>query len=235
MNILLVEDDIGIGRFVRRGLSMRGYEVVTTREGLKAVDLLRSGNFAALILDRGLPDCDGLDLCRQLRDAAIRVPIIMLSARGTLQDRLDGFECGADDYLPKPFAFDELAARLSAITRRVPDPASEPVRFWNLVLDPRGRTARVEDRPLSLSPREFDLLAALARAGGTVVTRQKLLAGVWGGEAEVSDNVLDVYIGYLRRHLGRNEGAPSIETQRGQGFRLAPGAYDPKIPPGAGI
>jgi len=233
MNILLVEDDAGIGRFVRRGLAQRGYEVVLERDGRRTEELLRAGEFSALILDRALPDCDGLELCRQLRDAAIQVPIIMLTARGTLQDRLDGFASGADDYLPKPFAFEELLARLSAVVRRSPNLRPEPVSFGTLALEPGTRTARVDGQALPLSPREFDLLLELARAGGGIVSRERLLTAVWGREVDVTDNALDVYVGYLRRRLASAGGAPLIETHRRQGFRLAApsAAPDPRARP----
>lgn len=220
MNILLVEDDAGIGRFVSRGLAAKGYAVAWEREGRRVAALLRDGDYRAMILDLGLPDCDGLDLCRQLRDVGIRLPIVMLTARDALQDRLDGFDHGADDYLAKPFAFEELLARLSAIIRRGPDLLPKPVSFGALELDLTARRARVRSEDLSLSPREFDLLLILARAKGQIVGRDRLLADVWGETADISDNALDVYVGYLRRHLARVPHAPRIETQRRRGFRL---------------
>jgi len=223
MNILLVEDDAGIGRFVRNGLAQRGYDVTLERDGSRAQSLLAAGGFSALILDRTLPDGDGLDLCRRLRDAAIRVPIILLTARGTLQDRLDGFAGGADDYLPKPFAFEELVARLKAVIGRGQGGAPDPLVFASLVLEPRDRTARIGSNPLPLSPREFDLLHALMRGAGEIVSRGALLTAVWGEEAEVSDNALDVYVGYLRRRLADGGGRLVVETHRGRGFRLALG------------
>lgn len=222
MKILLVEDDAGIGRFVSRGLTARGYEVAWEREARAVPQMLQTGGFAAALLDVGLPDRDGMDLCRALRADGIRVPILMLTARGTLQDRLDGFDSGADDYLPKPFAFEELVARLAAIVRRGADAAPPPMRYANLALDPISRNALVDDRPLALSRREFDLLQRLVAANGGTATRAALAAAVWGTDAGVSDNALDVYVGYLRRRLGELRGAPAIETLRGRGFRLVP-------------
>ena len=220
MNILLVEDDAGIGRFVHRGLSLRGYTVTLERDGRRTEELVRAGDFAALILDRSLPDCDGADLCRRLRDASILLPILMLTARGTLQDRLDGFASGADDYLPKPFAFDELVARLSAVIRRVPTVPSTRIEWQGLALEPQSRTASLDGQALPLSPREFDLLLELIRAGGGIVSRDRLLTAIWGDEAEVTDNALDVYVGYLRRRLAACGDNFSIETHRGRGFSL---------------
>ena len=222
MRILLVEDDAGIGRFVSRGLSSRGYEVVWERQARDVPALLRAGGYAAALLDIGLPDRDGMELCRALRDEWLRVPILMLTARGTLQDRLDGFGSGADDYLPKPFAFEELVARLGAIVRRGAEAAPPPMLYGSLALDPATRGATVADRPLALTPREFDLLQRLVAANGGVVPRAALAAAVWGKDAGISDNALDVYIGYLRRRLGGQGGAPGIETLRGRGFRLVP-------------
>ncbi len=219
MNILLVEDDPGIGRFITRGLAGKGYRVAWERSGHRAVELLAAGGFSAVLLDLGLPDGDGLELCRALRRAQVRTPVLMLTARGALQDRLDGFDAGADDYLAKPFAFDELIARLTAIVRRASAPAEEPPSFGALRLEHAARTARIDAQILPLSRREYDLLARLVGGGGATVSRASLASAVWG-DAEVSDNALDVYIGYLRRRLGEHRMAPRIATVRGQGFRL---------------
>lgn len=222
MNVLLIEDDAGIGRFVSRGLTARGYRVAWERDGSRAVALLSGGAFTAVLLDLGLPDGDGLELARSLRRAGNGVPILMLTARGALQDRLDGFNAGADDYLPKPFAFDELLARLAVLVRRGAPPAISQPRFGTLVLDPLRHAASVGDRPLPLSRREFALVAALVAHGGAVVSRADLTQAVWGAEP-VSDNALDVYVGYVRRRLAELDGAPTLATVRGVGFRLAEG------------
>ena len=218
MKVLLVEDDPGIGRFVSRGLSAQGYDVHWERLAAPVPDLLSQGAFGAMLLDLGLPDGDGLDLCGSLRRQGVATPILMLTARGTLQDRLDGFACGADDYLPKPFAFDELIARLRAIVRRG---AGDRVTFDALVVDSATRAARVAGQALAIGRREFDLLAALAAANGAVVTRATLLDAIWG-DAEVSDNALDVAAGHVRRALAAMTGAPALETLRGRGLRLVP-------------
>ena len=219
MKLLLVEDDASIARFTQRGLTAEGYAVDWQRDGRDVAASLASGSYRAAVLDLGLPDGDGLDLCRNLRAAGIDTPIIMLTARTTLQDRLDGFDCGADDYLPKPFAFAELVARLAAMIRRS---AARPssIGFGALRLDQYAREAFVGAEPLTLSRRAFEVLAVLVLGGGAPVARETLLKAVWGSEADVSDNALDVYVGTLRRALGGHPGAPEIRTLRGTGFQL---------------
>ncbi|KQU46976.1 hypothetical protein ASG67_15070 [Sphingomonas sp. Leaf339] len=219
MNVLLIEDDPGIGRFVSRGLTARGYRVAWERDGSRAPALLSGGAFAAVLLDLGLPDGDGLALTRRLRAAQNAVPILMLTARGALQDRLDGFAAGADDYLPKPFAFDELLARLAVMVRRG-SAAAVPLRFGALELAPAKAGATVDARMLPLSRREYRLLAALVEGRGAVIPRAALATAIWG-DAPVSDNALDVYVGYVRRRLAEHPHAPAIVTVRGIGFRLA--------------
>ena len=219
MNILLIEDDPGIGRFVTRGLTAHGYRVAWERDGSRAASLLAGSGFAAVLLDLGLPDGDGIALARALRAAGNGVPILMLTARGALQDRLDGFAAGADDYLAKPFAFDELVARLAALLRRSTATPSTPPRLGALELDPARHAARVGNAPVPLSRREYLLLAKLVAHGGATVPRADLVAAIWEDEP-VSDNALDVYVGYVRRRLAERPGAPIIVTVRGQGFRL---------------
>ena len=218
MRVLLVEDDPGIGRFVSRGLGAKGYDVQWERLAAPVPALVKDGAFAAILLDLGLPDGDGLELCGSLRGQGVATPVLMLTARGTLQDRLDGFDCGADDYLAKPFAFDELVARLRAIVRRG---AGDRLVFDTLVLDAATREARVSGQLLSLGRREFDLLTRLAGADGGVVSRAVLIDAVWG-DAEVGDNTLDVAAGHIRRALAAVADAPLLETLRGRGLRLVP-------------
>lgn len=220
MNVLLIEDDPGIGRFVSRGLTARGYRVAWERDGSRAPVLLSGGAFMAVLLDLGLPDCDGLALARDLRAAQNAVPILMLTARGALQDRLDGFAAGADDYLPKPFAFDELLARLAVMVRRGSAAAPPTLRFGALELEPAKAGATVDARTLPLSRREYTLLATLVEGRGAVIRRATLASAIWR-DAPVSDNALDVYVGYVRRRLAEHPTAPTIVTVRGVGFRLA--------------
>lgn len=219
MNILLVEDDPGIARFVTRGLAKNGYQVEWRREGAGVAASLGEGRHDALVLDLGLPDMDGLVVAEEVKRRGIEIPIIMLTARGALQDRLDGFAMGADDYLAKPFAFEELLARLAAVMRRRETGGPLP-RFHGLTLDIRARVARIGGQQAPLARREFELLVMLVRAGGALVRREDLIAGVWADAPDVTDNALDVYVGYVRKRLAQLENAPVIETVRGQGFRL---------------
>lgn len=218
MTILLVEDDPGIGRFVSRGLNAEGFEVEWLRSGRPASERLQSEVFEAAVLDLGLPDIDGVDLCRGLRHDGVETPILMLTARDGLDDKLAGFQAGADDYLSKPFAFEELLARLNVMIRRSAGQGGV-IEVGRMRLDARARTATVGETVMSLPGREYALMACLARTPGQTVTRTELLDRAWG-DAPVADNTLDVYIGYLRKRLAAAKGAPSIETARGVGFRL---------------
>ncbi len=220
MTVLLVEDDVGIGRFVSQGLAARGVRVRWERSAGDVEALVAAGGINLVILDLGLPDVDGLELCTSLRAAERGVPILMLTARGSLNDRLDGFAAGADDYLPKPFAFEELAARVDVLLRRDRERKPDPVRFDKLRLDPTSLKASWGDEPLDLDPRGFALLLALARAGGAVAPRSALIESIWGADADVSDNALDVCASALRRRLSVVAPSLRIVAHRGQGFAL---------------
>lgn len=220
MKILLVEDDPGIGRFASRGLAAEGFEVDWLQTGAEALQALAARPYAAAILDLGLPDMDGLELCRRMRRQGADIPVLMLTARETLADRLDGFRAGADDYLPKPFAFEELLARLIVLARRGEALREQTVAVGGLRVDLRGRQASCDGQPLALSNREFEVLACMAQRPGEAVTRQEFLDRVWGADADFNQNTVDVYIGYLRRQLAGCDDAPRIETVRGVGFRL---------------
>lgn len=220
LKILLVEDDAAIARFIQRALAAEGYGVEWQTLAARARPRLASGQFAAAILDLGLPDGDGRDLCREARAAGADVPICMLTARTELDDKLTGFACGADDYLTKPFAIEELLARLAVMIHRAPVRAPQRITLGALVIDAAGRSAILAGEPLELSRREFDLLLALARQPGEVIARARLLDSVWGDKADITENTVDVYIGYLRRQLVRTPAAPRLETVRGIGFVL---------------
>jgi DNA-binding response OmpR family regulator len=223
MNVLLVEDDPGIGRFVSRGLTAEGFAVHWLHAGREARDLLKTNAFAAAILDLGLPDIDGATLCADIRRDGVDTPILMLTARDSLDDKLDGFRCGADDYLTKPFAFEELLARLKVLTHRRIKQGSEVLVAGTLKLDRDARSAFIGTAPIALSRREFDVLACLATYPNQPVSRETILDQAWGPGSDVAENTVDVYVGYLRRHFEGLADAPTIETVRGIGFRLTTG------------
>jgi DNA-binding response OmpR family regulator len=216
MRLLLVEDDLTIASPLVRGLEREGFSVEHAECGAEARRALAAAAPDVVLLDLGLPDVDGFELCRELR-AVSGVPIIVVTARGEEVDRVVGLELGADDYVVKPFGFRELVARVRAVLRRGaarsdPSPAPGP-----LVVDRRTRRAFVDDRPITLTPKEFDLLALLADDPGAVYGRQRILDEVWDPHWYGPTKTLDVHIASLRRKLGRPE---LIETVRGVGYRL---------------
>jgi two-component system, OmpR family, response regulator len=221
MNVLLVEDDERIIEFVRRGLEAEGYHVDVARDGRDAARRGQSPDYQLIILDLLLPEVDGRDVCRQLRTANLGTPILMLTALDTLEDKVRGLRMGADDYLAKPFAFEELVARVQALARRgaVYRDDHLELRACDLVLDRATREVRRGDRPIQLTPREFALLECLMRSPGKVLSRPLILEKVWGYSKHPLTNVVDVYIRQLRRKVDR-EAVPLIQTVRGFGYKL---------------
>jgi len=217
MTILVVDDEERIGSFIVKGLTSRGHPTDWVGSGREALTWARSREPELLILDLALPDVDGLDLLDRLRSRGLRAPVIILSARGALDDRVIGLNAGADDYLPKPFAFDELLARVDARLRALGSSTSEAIAVGELEVDPRTRGVTFGGRVVQLSSREFTLLETFARSPGQVFSREQLLSRVWGLDFDPGSNVVDVYIGYLRRKVGSR----IIETVRGAGYRLA--------------
>ena len=220
VRVLLVEDDVGIGRMLERGLGQEGYAVDWVRDLQSATTQLRASRPDLLVLDRMLPDGDGADLCSALRKTGSNVPICMLTARETLDDRLRGFDAGADEYIVKPFEFDELIARLQVLLRwsaSVPEPEPE------LETVSEDRTLRWGDVSAKFTQREWPLVTYLLARLARDVSRTELIADAWLLEGEVTDNSVDVYVGYLRRKLA-DAGLPlRIETVRGVGFRMERG------------
>ncbi|MEM8491266.1 MAG: response regulator transcription factor [Pseudomonadota bacterium] len=223
LRVLLVEDDAGIGRVVRNGLTDRSISVRWLRTGKPALALVEEEQFDVLVLDLMLPDIDGFELCRQIRTQGNRTPVLMLTARDELQDKLEGFDVGADDYLTKPFAIDELIARLLALGRRASSEpkAAEALAVDTLLIDQAGREVTILGEPVELTRREFDVLVELARKKGEVVSREQLLQAAWGSGGDMTLNVVDVYVGYLRRKFAALSDAPTIKTVRGIGFKLS--------------
>ena len=219
MRVLLVEDEEGIAEAVRRGLEKAGYRVDATPSGEEGVALACSGQYSLLILDLMLPDIDGCEACRRLRRARCAIPVLMLTARDAVYDRVFGLEAGADDYLIKPFDFSELLARVRALLRRDKVHRSRVIEIADLMMDTTARRVTRGGRDVALSPREYALLETLALAEGRVLTREILQETVWVDE-EVYPNTVDVYIGHLRRKMDQGSSAKLIHTIHGVGYRL---------------
>jgi DNA-binding response OmpR family regulator len=215
VNVLLVEDEDRIASFVEKGLRTRGFEVRRVVTGGAALDAI-SDDVDIVVLDLGLPDIDGLEVLRSLRKAWASLPVVILTARGDINDRVAGLDLGADDYVPKPFAIDELAARLRARLRARFDESLTRLHVGDLELDLIARRARLTGKIIELTSREFALLEMLMRHAGQAISREELLANVWGLDFDPRSNLVDVYIRYLRRKLGNSW----IETLRGVGYRI---------------
>ena len=222
MKILVAEDDEETAGFIRRGLGELGHKPVLAGNGADALRLLLLELFDLAILDRLLPQLDGLTVVQRARAAKVQTPIIMLTALGRIQDRVDGLEAGADDYLIKPFAFSELAARVNALTRRKP-PEARPTRLeqGGLVLDLVKRAVDRDGVPIPLQPREFRLLEELMREAGRVITRTMLLERVWNYHFDPQTNIVETHISRLRTKLNEGGKPDLIETVRGAGYRIA--------------
>jgi DNA-binding response OmpR family regulator len=215
--VLIAEDEARIAAFVEKGLRAHGYTTITAADGTTALDMAMSGSVDLVVLDIGLPGMDGFAVLRRMREQGCAVPVIILTARDSVSDTVAGLEGGADDYMPKPFRFEELLARVR-LRLRAERRSAEPttLRHGGLVLDLRTRRASVDGRTVDLSSREFALTEMLLRHPDQVLSREQLLDRVWGYDFDPGSNVVDVYVGYLRRKLG----AGRIETVRGMGYRL---------------
>ena len=222
MHLLIVEDDPRLSRTLTRLLVADQHVVDTAATGHDGLSLaLADAGIEAVVLDVGLPDLDGLEVCRRIRRAGLATPVLMLTARDTVTDRVDGLDAGADDYLVKPFAYPELSARLRALTRRGSTRDGEPalLRIGEIVLHERNRELTVADDPVELSRREFGLLEALLRHPDQVLSRDQLLDLAWPVAVAVTPNSVDAYVSMLRRKLGSE--ATRLQTVRGVGYRLS--------------
>ncbi|MDP5308469.1 response regulator transcription factor [Paracoccus spongiarum] len=219
--ILLVEDDPRIASFVNRGLRAEGHMLDIAGDGQGALAMMRSAEYPLVILDRMLPDFDGVTICRQMRSENITARVLMLTAKDALADKIEGLNAGADDYLTKPFSFDELVARVEALLRRAPDMRYDPVlQVADLMLDPTTRQVTRAGRAIDLTPKEFGLLRYMMEHSGAVLSRTQLLNNNWGYGFDPGSKVVDVYIRYLRAKIDAEDEAPLIHTVRGAGYRL---------------
>ena len=220
MRLLLVEDDDKLARAVARGLRHEGYAVDVAADGEAALLQAAIWEYDAIVLDIMLPRRDGVAVCATLRERGCWAPVLMVTARGEIPDRVRGLDAGADDYLPKPFSFEELLARLRALLRRAPAERPTQLEVGDLVVDPAAHTVACGGTPVELTAREFAVLEYFVRHEGEAVTRTRLLEHVWDENYIGSTNVVDVYVGYLRKKLEVPFGRPLIRTLRGVGWTL---------------
>jgi len=221
--VLIVDDEPAVRAALDRALRLDGYEVELAADGAQALDRIAETRLDAVVLDVAMPGIDGLEVCRRLRDAGDRTPVLMLTARDAVDDRVAGLDAGADDYLVKPFALKELKARLRALLRRAEPPGEDGgqlLRFADLVLDRAGWEARRGARPLELSRTEFQLLAMFMEHPRQVLTRSQIFERVWGYDFGSSSNSLGVYMGYLRRKTEEGGEPRLLHTVRGVGYVL---------------
>lgn len=223
MRVLVVEDDPKLAALLRQGLKEHGFAVDAAREAAAGLELALANEYDAVLLDVMLPGRSGLDLLRDLRARASRVPVLVLSARSSVEDRVHGLDLGADDYLPKPFDFAELLARLRAITRRQPVEPQTVLRVADLELDVSRREVKRAGRRIDLTAKEFALLEYLMRKKGVVVTRSMILDHVWDTDYDGGSNLVEVYVNYLRRKVDHDFEPKLIQTVRGAGYVLREG------------
>ncbi|MFI5260934.1 MAG: response regulator transcription factor [Candidatus Limnocylindrales bacterium] len=221
MRVLIVEDEPRMGELIRRVLVAERFGVDLAEDAVAGLALAGNGGYDAIVLDRMLPDLDGTEVLQLLRGRGDRTPVLMLTALGSVEQRVVGLDAGADDYLTKPFAFAELLARLRALGRRPVATAEERLVAGDIELDQQRHVARVGDASVELTAREFALLAYLIRNAGRVLSRRQILDAVWGAEPDVYSNVVDLYVSYLRRKLATLGRGRRLRTVRGVGYTLS--------------
>jgi heavy metal response regulator len=220
MRILVVEDEEKVASFIRKGLEQSAHTVDMAGNGEEALVLAEVNAYDAIILDLMLPGKDGLQVVRELRARGSAVPVLALTARGTLEDRVRGLDSGCDDYLAKPFAFDELLARLRALLRRSGTSRSPRLEYAGLSLDPATRAVTRDGRPIELTNKEYALLELLMRRPGQIITRNTILESVWGYDFDSTSNVLEVYMNFLRKKIDHGSPRKLLHTVRGVGYVL---------------
>ena len=232
MRVLVVEDEVKMAGLLKRGLEEEGYAVDTAGDGREALWLATENPYDAIVLDVMLPDLDGFEVCRRLRNEGRWSPVLMLTARDAVPDRVSGLDAGGDDYLTKPFSFAELLARLRALVRRGTPERPPVLAAGDLTLDPATRRVARRDASIELTAKEFALLEFLMRHPGEVLSRTRLIEHVWDFAYDGDSNVVDVYVRYLREKVDRPFGTDSIETVRGAGYRLREEREDASADPG---
>jgi DNA-binding response OmpR family regulator len=214
--VLIVEDESRLTAFLEKGLKANGFATTSVERGLSALATASAEDFDLVLLDLGLPDMDGLDVLRQLRRRGVKLPVIILTARDDIGDKITGLDGGADDYVTKPFLFEELLARIRVRLRTTGEAETTVLEVGGIRLDLRTRRARVDGRTVDLTAREFTMLETLMRHAGQVLSREQLLSHVWGYGYDPGSNVVEVYVGHLRRKLGTD----AVKTVRGMGYRV---------------
>ena len=221
MYVLVVEDERRLAQLIQRVLEEEGHTADVAHDGAEGLAMALETSHDVIVLDVMLPEMNGLEVCRELRRSRVDTPVILLTALDGVDERVQGLDAGADDYLPKPFAFQELLARIRALgRRRVQGREPSELRSGDLVLDLRRRRAQRAEKTIELSPKEFSLLEFLMRNEGRVVTRTQILDHLWGYDYDSESNLVDVYVAYLRRKIDRGHGRPLIRTVRGIGYAL---------------
>jgi two-component system OmpR family response regulator/two-component system copper resistance phosphate regulon response regulator CusR len=220
MNVLIVEDDPLVGKSLHKGFTEAGHDSTLVRDGERGLEAAASRQYEAVVLDLLLPSLPGLEVLKRLRAGGVRTPVILLTALGSVEERVAGLEAGADDYLVKPFAFAELLARLHAVCRRVQDRPAATLTAADLTLDLATRRVHRGGKEVDLTPTEFSLLELLMRHAGGVVTRKMLCEHLWQADWEGETNVIEVHVTRLRKKLDRDGSEPTIQTVRGRGYAL---------------
>lgn len=220
MKLLLVEDEHKIAASLKKGLEQESYTVDVVYDGTAGLDLALSEEYDLIILDRLLPEIDGIEICKQLREKGNHTPVLMLTAKGQLQDRIEGFHAGADDYLVKPFAFEELLVRIKALVRRPKKSIGSVLACDGLSLDTDAFEVKRDNQTIQLSSKEFALLDYLIRHQNKTLTKEQIIAHVWNYDADVLPNTVEVYIGYLRNKIDKPFKKKLLHTIRGFGYRL---------------
>ena len=221
MKILVVEDEHRIANSVKKGLEQEGCVVDVAYDGETGFDLASTGDYEVIVLDLMLPKMNGIEICEKLREEEkVQTPVLMLTARGELEDKVKGFKAGADDYLVKPFAFVELLARVRALSKRPKNSLGEVLKVGELSLDRGKFEAKRGERKIDLSKKEFGLLEYLMRNVGKVMSKEQIINQVWSYEADVLPNTVEVYMGYLRKKIDKKEEKPLLKTKRGFGYKI---------------